>query len=1073
MRTFKKFLALILALLMLVGTGVGVVSSSAAEVEGNYNYALNYLSALDVLKGYGDGDNGENDKILRYQMALLFVRAITGETDDAMWKDGDATFTDLKGYAGSVAGAIAFAEGMGIIEGYGNGKFGPNDGIKYQDALVMMIRALGYEEEGMVYPYGYIQKAIKLNLHKNIVGVGYGDTLTRGETAQLIYNMMFVKLAGTSGKAEAGNSFISANFKTSDKQMILVATNNVKDEIENLNVTVDTPEKENAVVFQDAYSGEIVSLKADASMVSIPAGHSIDEFVGYGFTVIYDENDEVIGAEINAYESYENLGNDVVVFKPGKVNGNTVLDPSIIDVNGDLYQMVNEITDDEDRNYNQIVVYEYTNDPDNMLVPLGTDIVALYPGLTLRTNLYSYAKLTLIDTDSDGIYDRAIHKPYNIGIYGVKVALDEATGEETEFAMVKNYVSNALGWRFLSNANAATLTDSEFENQDYVVSAVDGVSTCEASKLDNIKVDGTLNNGEVIIYEYDVITNSIRVIFSAPILEGRLGMVKNYHLNISGKQYYAGLYANINGHPDSTGGDNIFAAYYSSSTSPKAHYDTSISKANGYSAILDADQPNVKYAIIQNKIAYFEDYLPTEEGASDDYNFVVIDNAWAGNYDYTKNESAITLDENNNILVYAITENGGKPQQIKVSKIVSTAGVEGGKLANADIVFGELDNIYGETLFKNELTGQILPATAANISALFNGNYIYTVVSEEAGEYILNVDLAYAENRNAVRVEALSTMTLKFRNGISGAALVANREIADYGFAAGRIILDNNSTVVLVGADGVVYYNGIPENVTFINLKATDALYNAEKDLIVIKTNENVVADNTTYYGVDDDGDLNAGAVYGTWAGTDVGLVASDDTVAFVAISGSVYSDSEYVGNDESGNIIIAHTYTGLLNLATLEVEDVVIKTGSVTAPVALNQGDVITVETAADGTQTVTDNGSNAPALYAVACVLGYNFGYITEVGDTMAIHIEGDTGLEARPGVTNDSVEHGSDETALFGGYTIHVIYDRLDNSELVYGVVNSDEDNLVFDANTSYACAYMYDEEADSVVAYVIVN
>ncbi len=1073
MRTFKKFLAMVLALLMLVGTGVGVVSSSAAKVEANYNYALNYLSALDVLKGYGDGNNGADDNILRYQMALLFVRAITGETDDAMWKDGDATFTDLEGYSGSVAGAIAFAEGMGIIKGYGNGKFGPNDGIKYQDAIVMMIRALGYEEEGMVYPYGYIQKAIKLNLHKNLVGVGYGDTLTRGETAQLIYNMLFVKLSGTTGKAEAGNSFISANFKTSDRQMVLVATNNVKDEIENLNVTVDTPEKENAVVFQDALSGEVVSLKADANMISIPAGHSIDEFIGYGFTVIYNENDEVIGAEINAYETYENLGKDVVVFKPGKVNGNTVVDSSILSINGDLYQMVDEITDDEDRNYNQLVVYEYSNDPDNALVPLGTNLIALYPDLVLKTNLYSYAELTLIDTDSDGVYDRAIHKPYNIGIYGVKVAVDEATGEETEFAMVKNYVSNVLGWRFLSNSNVATLSDAQFENQNYVVSAAEGVSTCEASKLENIKVEGTLNNGDVIIYEYDAITNSIRVVLSGSIVEGRLGKVKDYHLTIGRKTMYAGLYGNINGHPEATKGDNIFGAFYGSSTSPKAHYETSISNANGYCSILDADQPNVKYAVIQDKIVYFEDYLPTAEGASDDYSFVVIDNAWAGNYDYVKNEPAITIDENNNILVYAITENGGKPQQIKISKIVSTAGVEGGKLAKANTIFGEIDNIYGETLFKNEVTGAVLPATSENLSALFDGSYIYTVVSEEAGEYILNVDLAYAEHRNAVRVEALSTMTLKLRNGITGAALVANREIADYGFSAGRIILDSNSTIVLVGADGVVYYNGIPENVTFINIKATDALYNAEKDLIVIKTNENIVADNTTYYGVDDDGDLSAGAVYGTWAGTDVGLTASDDTVAFVAISGSVYSDSEYVGNDESGNMIIAHTYNGLLNLATLEVENVVVKTGSVTAPVTLNQGDVITVQTAADGTQTVTDNGSNAPALYAAACVLGYNFGYITEVGDTMAIHIEGDTGLEGRPGVENDSVEHGSDETALFGGYTIHVIYDKLDNNELVYSVVNSDEDNLVFDANTSYACAYMYDEEADSVVAYVIVK
>lgn len=55
-----------------------------------------------------------------------------------------------------------------MILGRGNGIYGYNDPITYQDMLVLAVRTLGYETGDMSYPYGHILAAQKLGLTDNI-----------------------------------------------------------------------------------------------------------------------------------------------------------------------------------------------------------------------------------------------------------------------------------------------------------------------------------------------------------------------------------------------------------------------------------------------------------------------------------------------------------------------------------------------------------------------------------------------------------------------------------------------------------------------------------------------------------------------------------------------------------------------------------------------------------------------------------------------------------------------------------------------------------------------------------------
>ncbi len=218
----KKILSLVLALLMTASSASAILADDVAiadeevatiaaieeeVVAGQYDNAIKFLNQYGIFKGKSADDLGAEDMLERYQMALFVSRIATGWVDDEQWEDGPenwSEFTDIsEGPVANYWGALSYANSQGIIEGYGNGKFGPTDGITYQNALTMVVRTLGYQ--GLEWPWGYIQKAVELGLTDGITGITYQDELNRGEVAQIIYNALFATTK--SGSTLAMKSF--------------------------------------------------------------------------------------------------------------------------------------------------------------------------------------------------------------------------------------------------------------------------------------------------------------------------------------------------------------------------------------------------------------------------------------------------------------------------------------------------------------------------------------------------------------------------------------------------------------------------------------------------------------------------------------------------------------------------------------------------------------------------------------------------------------------------------------------------------------------------------------------------
>ncbi|MCI9222834.1 MAG: S-layer homology domain-containing protein [Oscillospiraceae bacterium] len=137
MRNLKKFLALVLAMMMTLSLMVTVNAKfdDDGEITPDYVEAVNVLTELEVVKGYGEDDPNEGkflpkNKITRGEVAAILYRIVTGDVEDGnihLYKH-ESEFTDV-GPDQWFTPYVNFCSNNGLIQGRGNGKFDPKGNI--------------------------------------------------------------------------------------------------------------------------------------------------------------------------------------------------------------------------------------------------------------------------------------------------------------------------------------------------------------------------------------------------------------------------------------------------------------------------------------------------------------------------------------------------------------------------------------------------------------------------------------------------------------------------------------------------------------------------------------------------------------------------------------------------------------------------------------------------------------------------------------------------------------------------------------------------------------------------------
>ena len=195
MTNLKKTIAVVLAFAMIFSMGImSTFAYSDVEANTTVGEAVGILSNLNILNGFEDGTFKPDDTVTRAQMAAIICRTL-GYESQAQSSAGTTIFDDVAADHWA-AGYINVAQSLGIINGYGNGNFGPEDQVTYEQAVKMIVCALGYDLVAQAkggYPTGYLSVASSEGITKSANGK-VGDAAKRSTVAVLVYNSLEVRL---------------------------------------------------------------------------------------------------------------------------------------------------------------------------------------------------------------------------------------------------------------------------------------------------------------------------------------------------------------------------------------------------------------------------------------------------------------------------------------------------------------------------------------------------------------------------------------------------------------------------------------------------------------------------------------------------------------------------------------------------------------------------------------------------------------------------------------------------------------------------------------------------------------
>lgn len=180
----KKTCSMLLVFLLLLQLP-SVMAFDDVTQETPYYNEISMLNSIGIFEGDPAGSFMPDSEVTRADFAVIVARML------GVYQEGNlpSAYTDLSSdhYA---AASVAVLTHMGLMSGTGNGLFEPESSVSYDQAVKVLVIALGYQQPATQlggYPWGYIAKAGEIGVTKGLANRGI---LKRGELAFLVYNAM-------------------------------------------------------------------------------------------------------------------------------------------------------------------------------------------------------------------------------------------------------------------------------------------------------------------------------------------------------------------------------------------------------------------------------------------------------------------------------------------------------------------------------------------------------------------------------------------------------------------------------------------------------------------------------------------------------------------------------------------------------------------------------------------------------------------------------------------------------------------------------------------------------------------
>ncbi len=280
----KKFIALILAFSICFS----VVFVNAAEHQEAKIQEL--MGMLDIMVGSTDGNFYPDALVTRAEftkvsiMASAFRNAVPETSTTSPF--GDVPYTLWS------APYVALAVDNGIITGYPDSTFRPENPVLLEEAVTICLKLLGYtsDDYGKVWPSGPISLARSLDLLEDI-DKSTGEHLQRRDVMLLIYNTLNAKVRGSQNELISSLNYIYLEDTT------LIATSQQ-----------DLSIGKNKILTSDG------TYKLDENFDTSLIGRKGDAFIKNGDTLVsFIPNEQTF----KAHAVYSVLNDDIIVYSGG------------------------------------------------------------------------------------------------------------------------------------------------------------------------------------------------------------------------------------------------------------------------------------------------------------------------------------------------------------------------------------------------------------------------------------------------------------------------------------------------------------------------------------------------------------------------------------------------------------------------------------------------------------------------------------------------------------------------------------------------------------------------------------
>lgn len=327
----RKLLVITLIAVMVLSMSATAFAADAvtkvafSDISGHKGeWALTVLGALGVYSGEQGLGNAvkPDDPITRAQFSKVVVEAFgRGAIAKGMaglvpqFKDANTNWQWAWGY-------VNCAVIMGIIKGYDDGTFGPNNPVTYAEAVTMLVRAVGGHDAQVpagLWPYNYIFYAMDNEFIGNIEIIP-NLPATRGDVARLLYLAMQINRLDKNGAPITDSAVLANRIVTGTLTAYDLTGKTVN--IGGAAAIADTVYLAGAANLDSLLQLSVVAVKDAAGKICAIGRNESAYTVSGVFKQLYtDPNDATKKYyELTNGTKVRVLGNDI----PGKLNGDAV-----------------------------------------------------------------------------------------------------------------------------------------------------------------------------------------------------------------------------------------------------------------------------------------------------------------------------------------------------------------------------------------------------------------------------------------------------------------------------------------------------------------------------------------------------------------------------------------------------------------------------------------------------------------------------------------------------------------------------------------------------------------------------